>query len=172
MLSNLEFPCWIWRRTCRPARVIGRLGSPHATSTLPQEELKLDEDSPFLPSLLSVSPSFPHSVISRTWAGEEGSVGRAGRCFPPLRKGTRKETARKRGGERASFVFLSSLHSKQFNRHRAAKCYVAAVSRRLGWIQSLKNEIDVKELLNRQRCTYWSRTAVDIVTRGVRICTA
>ena len=177
MLSNLEFPCWIWRRTCRPARVIGRLGSPHATSTLPQEELKLDEDSPFLPSLLSVSPSFPHSVISRTWAGEEGwsrsrSVGQVD-VFPRCEKeGTRKETARKRGGERASFVFLSSLHSKQFNRHRAAKCCVAAVSRRLGWIQSLKNEIDVKELLNRQRCTYWSRTAVDIVTRGVRICTA
>ena len=72
------------------------------------------------------------------------AVGRAGRCFPPLRKGTRKETARKRGGERASFVFLSSHHSKQFNRHRAAKCYVAAVSRRLGWIESLKNEIYVR----------------------------
>ena len=120
---------------------------------------------------------FPYSVISRTWAGEEGwsrsrSVGQVD-VFPRCEKeGTRKETARKRGGERASFVFLSSLHSKQFNRHRAAKCYVAAVSRRLGWIQSLKNEIDVKELLNRQRCTYWSRTAVDIVTRGVRICTA
>ena len=109
----------------------------------------MDEDFSFLPSLLSVSPIFPHSVISRTWAGEEGwsrsrSVGQVD-VFPRCEKeGTRKETARKRGGERASFVFLSSLHSKQFNRHRAAKCYVAAVSRRLGWIESLKNEIYVR----------------------------
>ena len=111
VLSNLEFPCWIWRRACRP-RVIGRLGSLHATSTLPQEELKLDEDFPFLlPSLLSVSSFSP--ILSFHGPGQVRrgrSVGQAD-VFPRCEKEQGK-TTRKRGGERASFVFLSSLSAR------------------------------------------------------------